>query len=270
MLFRIAIQVISYNRPAYLEQTLASLHLNMDKNDKICVLEQSDDKKLQEESISICKRYPNIHLITIYKNLGQRAATNVVYNIGFFDNCEYIMLSDQDVFYNDKLDVYCDKLEKDPSIFVATGCHSPEHDIEKKSGEWLLKSTLRATHMVFRSNDFYKMMPIDINYDAGTKCSWFAGLDWNLTWWNNNSAGFNKRIEFVACYPGGATHIGRQSTWQGYYNDEIENYICIWMRSASLEDIIKKYPPKHIYVPHKYEYEKILLVQPQVKIVRMS
>jgi len=42
-----------------------------------------------------------------------------------------------------------------------------------------------------------------------------------------------------------------------HYDDEISNTDSLWMRTASLYEIIKKFPPRHAYVKEKYWYEKL-------------
>lgn len=104
-----------------------------------------------------------------------------------------------------------------------------------------------------RKEDFYSVMPIDLN--AGS-CAWYAGLDWSLSHWHPSSPG-HKRSSFIACYPGGVEHIGRDSTWQGTYDDEISMRDQLQLRSMSLYDIVKKYPPRHTYVSAPYWYEQL-------------
>jgi FkbM family methyltransferase len=193
----------------------------------------------------------------MFKNVGQRGATNIIYSTGFFDNCKYVMISDHDNIFHESLDVYCDKLDTDKTIWCTIGYCSLEHDIERKDWVWLIKSTARAGHLVFRAKDFLSMMPIDINYNAGTNCSWFAGLDWNLTWWNSKTPGYRREKEFIACLPGGVEHAGSLSTWQGIYTaDDPTQEEAVWMQDVSLQEIIKKYPPRHQYLSYKYKYEK--------------
>lgn len=252
---RIAIQVLSYNRPEYLKQTLESLYSQMGAKDKVCVLEQSNKREAKNACIEICNQFENIDLLSLPKNMGQRGGTNMVFHSGFFNDSDYIMLTDHDNLFHEPLAVYCDKLATDKTIWVATGYSSPEHDIERKDWDWLIKSTARAGHMVFRAKDFMPMMPIDVNYNAGTDCVWFAGLDWYLTWWHQTTPGFKRHKEFIACYPNGVEHIGRDSAWQGHYDDEIDNETNNWIRGALLEEVIQKIPPRHTYLKYKYSYE---------------
>lgn len=254
---RIAIQVISYNRPEYLEQTLSSLKKVIGINDKICVIEQSDDPIFKKNCVDICNSH-NIILIDNPTNSGQRGATNIVYYSGFFNNSQYVMLSDHDNIFHEPLDIYVEKLDQDKTIWCASGYCSLEHDIERKDWEWLIKSTARAGHLVFRTKDFIQMMPIDVDYNAGTNCSWFAGLDWYLTWWNPLTPGYRREKEFIACYPGGVEHAGKESCWQGLYTkDDPTHEDAVWMQLAALPDIIKKYPPQHQYLSYPYSYEEI-------------
>ena len=259
MKYRIGIQILSFNKPKYLKKTLNSLIKQIDNQDKICILEQSDNPKIKEECLNICKEYNDIHVIDIDENKGQRGATNIIYNSGFFNDCKFVMLSDHDNIFHEPLTVYCDRLNSDLNTWIATGLNSPEHDFENKDGEWLRKSSARAGHMVLRQKDFLSMCPI--NEEFGTKnpdygCAWFAGLDWWLTHWNQNSPG-HKRVEIISVFPGGVEHIGRESTWQGNYDDEYEQDVNLWFRTASAYEIIKKYKPRHTYMNYKYWYEKI-------------
>lgn len=250
---RCAIQILSYNRPKYLKQTLDSLMSVISNDDVICVVEQSDKDNKQERCLNICKQYSNLHVIPLFKNFGQRGATNIVYESGFFNDFKYVMLSDHDNIFHEDIGVYFDILDSDPNIWVSTGYVSPEHDIENKNGFWLLKSTCRAGHMVMRNSDFMSVMPLDVNVG---ECAWFAGLDWSLTHWGINTPGM-KRSGIIACYPGGVEHVGRNSTWQGTYDDEIPLTELRELRNMNLYDAVKKYPPRHTYQTGKYWYEKL-------------
>ena len=250
---RYGIQILSYNKPHYLKLTLESLVPKLTSNDKLCVIEQSDKENFQNECIEICKSFPNIKVIPSFKNLGQRGATNLLYQTRFWDDCEFVMLSDHDNVFHSDLSVYGDYLKTNPNIWVVTGYNSPEHDTENKDGDWVIKSSCRAGHMVFRKEDFYKLMPAD---EKAGSASWYAGLDWWLTHWCPASPGL-KRPEIVACYSGGVEHIGRESTWQGSYDDEYSLDDLLWIRNSNLYEIIKRFPPRHTYINEPYWYEKI-------------
>jgi len=259
MEYRIGIQVLSFGKPEYLRKTLDSIYEHKSENDKVCVVEQTEDETLKNLCLDICKNYKSIHIINLQKNLGQRGATNIVYNSGFFNNTKYVMLSDHDNIFHAKLDIYCDILDKYSDCWVSTGYHSPEHDVENKIDSLLLKSTARAGHMVLRTEDFLKLCPMDLEFGVtkpNYNCAWFAGLDWYITHWCSVSPGY-KRSEFIYCYSGGVEHIGRESTWQGKYDDEHDLETLNWFRNTSLYDIIKKHPPRHTYVTDKYWYEKL-------------
>lgn len=104
-----------------------------------------------------------------------------------------------------------------------------------------------------RHDDFFSLIPIDEKFGD---CAWFAGLDWSLTHWSKGTPGYT-RNEFIACLPGGVEHIGRQSCWQGYYNDEFNLDELLNIRNDNLYNIIKKYPPRHTYISQPYWYEKL-------------
>lgn len=104
-----------------------------------------------------------------------------------------------------------------------------------------------------RHDDFFSLIPIDEKFGD---CAWFAGLDWSLTHWSKGTPGYT-RNEFIACLPGGVEHIGRESCWQGYYNDEFGLDELFQIRNDNLYNIIKKYPPRHTYISQPYWYEKI-------------
>lgn len=172
---RIGIQILSFNKPEYLERTLESLMKVKSPDDKICVIEQSDKPGMQEKCIDVCKKFPDIRVIPLFKNFGQRGATNILYETGFWNDCDFVMLTDHDNIFHDNLDIYCHLLNLHSEIWVTTGYHSPEHDVENKLDMCVIKSTARAGHMVLRKKDFYTIMPSDTK--AG-EASWFCGLDW--------------------------------------------------------------------------------------------
>ena len=259
MQHRIGIQILSFGKPEYLKKTLDSIYEHKSDNDKVCVVEQTEDEDLKNKCLDICKPFKSIHIINLKKNLGQRGATNIVYESGFFNDTKYIMISDHDNIFHDKLEIYCNILDKYQDCWVSTGYNSPEHDIENKIDNLLLKSTARAGHMVLRTEDFLKLCPMDLEFGVtkpNYNCAWFCGLDWHITHWSPVSPGY-KRSEFIYCYSGGVEHIGRESTWQGKYDDEYDLKTLNWFRNSSLYDIIKKYPPRHIYITDKYWYENM-------------
>lgn len=252
--YRYGIQIISYNRPNYLETTISSLMKVIDPNlDKIAIIEQSDKDDNQQTCLSICQKFKNISVYPLFNNFGQRGATNYLASLGFWNDCKYVMLSDHDNLFKTDLSVYCEYLDSNPLIWITTGLHSPEHDLENKFDNWILKSTCRAGHIVMRSSDFLSLIPIDEKMGS---CSWFAGLDWSLTHWCEGTPGYS-RSQFIACYIGGVEHIGRDSCWQGHYDDEYSEDQLNDFKNLSLYDIIHKYPPRHTYIKDKYWYEEL-------------
>jgi len=211
-MYRIGIQILSFNRPEYLRNTLKSIIAHKSKDDKICVLEQSDDRNLQDKSIAVCSEFDDIQVIALPQNLGQRGGTNAVFKSGFFNDCKYVMLSDQDNEFFEDFTLLCDKLHSCLTAHIATFYNSPEHDIiDKDEDGWLWKNTARAGHMVLRATDFLKFCPFDL--DLGS-ADYRAGLDWSITHWGKFAPGMH-RDKIIAAYPGASEHVGRNSTWQG-------------------------------------------------------
>lgn len=252
--YRIGIQILSYNKPKYLVQVLESLMQTKSDTDKIMVFEQSDDPKIREEGLNICRKFDDVQCIVSTENLGQRGATNKVIQSGFFDDCGYVMLSDHDNIFHEKLDIYIDKLDQSPEIWISTGYNSPEHDIEDKDGQWVLKTTARAGHMTLRQTDFMSMTPIDEKAGLDNGCAWFCGLDWWLSHWSPQAPGL-RRSKIIAAFPGGVEHAGRESTWQGAYDDEYTVEENLKFRESTMEEILTFYKPRHTYQKGKYWYE---------------
>src|SRR6056297_2471357 len=126
---RIGMQIISFNRPNYLDETLSSLSKVTNKDDKIMVVEQSDNPDIQNHCIKICQKY-TVQVLPLFKNFGQRKDANMVFETGFFDDCQYVMISDHDNYFYEDLTSYCKKLDEEEDIWVVTGYCSMEHDIE--------------------------------------------------------------------------------------------------------------------------------------------
>lgn len=171
---RCGIQILSFNRPEYLKTTLESLYKVIDiHQDIVCVIEQSDDLNLRNQCIDICKTFSNLHVFPLFKNFGQRGATNLLFSNQFWDDCQYVMLSDHDNLFHAPIDTYISILDSYSDIWISTGYNSPEHDIERKRDDLILKSTCRAGHIVMRKSDFYDLMPSD---EKAGQSSWFCGL----------------------------------------------------------------------------------------------
>ena len=75
--------------------------------------------------------------------------------------------------------------------------------------------------MFMRVKDLKSLFPIhlDSQYNQPWNSSWYAGLDWELTYWNKNAVGRNTDKNFVLCVPGGVLHKGVDST---FYEWDVE------------------------------------------------
>lgn len=242
---KLIVQILSFNRPSYLKSTLSSL-VNIREDTDICVLEQSESK-FKSECLSIAKSF-SVRVESIEKNLGQRGAINFLFNKRIYDDYQYIMLSDHDNIFHRPLDDYIKILETMPEIFIVTGYNSPEHDIQdvvNYEGEnILLKESARAGHLTFRQGDFLSLLPCD--EDEGESCWWFMRFDWWLTHNAPNSPKKRGMTNFIGCLPGGVEHIGRDSTWQGHYDDEYNDEDNAFFSTRSKQEILNKYPNRNL------------------------
>ena len=100
---------------------IISIYYIIDKSqDKIAVIEQSDSNN-QIKCIEICQQFENISVYPIFTNLGQRGATNFLASSGFWNDCDYIMLSDHDNIFHDSVSVYSDYLKNNSDIWITSG-----------------------------------------------------------------------------------------------------------------------------------------------------
>jgi hypothetical protein len=135
------------------------------------------------------------------------------------DNYDYIQFTDQDNILVEPLSTYCNLLDKFPNIYFTTGYLSKEHWeldwINTEYGRLCIKKSLRAGHMVMRTQDLKKLFPLRIDrmyHEPLVTSIWTAGLDWELSWWNPKSPGMLGMEKFVLCVPGGVLHRGIDST----------------------------------------------------------
>ena len=93
-----------------------------------------------------------------------------------------------------------------------------------KFGNLCEKRSLRAGHMFMRVSDLKNLYPIHLDSQFGEphNSSWYAGLDWELTYWNPKSIGRNSSHNFVLCVPSGVLHVGYDSTFYEWPVEENE------------------------------------------------
>ena len=258
---RVGIVCFSYNRSSYLEKTLDSLIKTMDKRDVLFLLEQSSDPEEKKRALEFTKKAGEKIDIIIYDmpyNLGCRLGTDRIWESGAFNDCEYYMNIDHDMIIKEPLTTGVEKLDSSPYSWIVTYHNSPEHDIMNVDGDWLLKDHTRGCHMMLRIEDFLKMMPIWMHHNGGNdNINWHGGLDWYLMDYAEAAPGPNTK-EIIAVLPGASEHIGRDSAWQGEYDDEYtEEDEKMFLKVKSMKELLGYYRPDHRYDENTvFWYEK--------------
>ena len=212
----------SYKRPHHIKNIINSLkdiRENGYTNDVYIVDNTNDDSK--EEVTKVIKE--NIDdKFTLYSssfNLGQRGALLQMLDDINIDDYDFIQFTDQDNLLLEPLSTYCNILNENPDIFFASGYMSKEHGElgwrSTRFGNLCEKRSLRAGHMFMRVSDLKSLLPIHLDgqYGQSHNSSWYAGLDWEVSYWNPKSPGRNTNESFVLCVPGGVLHKGVDSTF---------------------------------------------------------
>jgi glycosyltransferase involved in cell wall biosynthesis/GT2 family glycosyltransferase/predicted O-methyltransferase YrrM len=212
----------SYKRPHHIKNIincLKDIRENGYTNDIYIVDNTNDDSK--EEVTKVINE--NIDdKFTVYSsnfNLGQRGALLQMLDDVNIDDYDFIQFTDQDNLLLEPLSTYCNILNENQDIFFATGYMSKEHGElgwrNTRFGNLCEKRSLRAGHMFMRINDLKSLLPIhlDSQYGQPHNSSWYAGLDWEVSYWNPKSPGKTTNENFVLCVPGGVLHKGIDSTF---------------------------------------------------------
>jgi glycosyltransferase involved in cell wall biosynthesis len=212
----------SYKRPHHIKNIINSLkdiRENGYTNDVYIVDNTNDDSK--KEVIKVIKE--NIDdKFTLYSssfNLGQRGALLQMLDDINIDDYDFIQFTDQDNLLLEPLSTYCNILNENPDIFFASGYMSKEHGElgwrSTRFGNLCEKRSLRAGHMFMRVSDLKSLLPIHLDgqYGQSHNSSWYAGLDWEVSYWNPKSPGRSTNGNFVLCVPGGVLHKGVDSTF---------------------------------------------------------
>ena len=87
--------------------------------------------------------------------------------------------------------------------------------------------------------------------------NWHGGLDWYLMDYAEAAPGPNTK-EIIAVLPGASEHIGRDSAWQGEYDDEYtEEDEKMFLKVKSMKELLGYYRPDHRYDENTvFWYEK--------------
>jgi len=231
--------VTSYKRPHHIENLINSLKdIREDgyTND-VYIVDNTNDESKDEVTKIINENIDD--KFTLYSskfNLGQRGALLQMLDDINIDDYDYIQFTDQDNILVDPLSSYCNILNENQDIFFVTGYMSKEHGElgwrSTRFGNLYEKRSLRAGHMFMRVSDLKGLYPIrlDGEYNQPHNSSWYAGLDWELSYWNPKSPGKTRNNNFVLCVPGGVLHKGVDSTFYEWDVDANE---------YTLEELIK-------------------------------
>lgn len=221
----------SYERPNHITNVIESLKQIREDNiiNDVYIIENSEsDKKNEILELIKSKIDDGFNLYVSEFNMGQRGALLQVLDMVNIDDYDFVQFSDQDNIFKEPLSTYCDILLENQDIVFTTGYMSKEHSElgwrKTRFGNLCEKRSLRAGHMFMRVSDLKKLFPIhlDAHYGQPYNSSWYAGLDWELTYWNPNSVGKNSTHNFVLCVPGGVLHVGYDSTFYEWPVEENE------------------------------------------------
>lgn len=228
--YKVLTLITSYNRNHHISNIINSLKQIREPNllNKVYIVENSDSSDKAVIIDTINKNIDADFVLHISDfNLGQRGSLLQMLEDMNLDDYDYIQFSDQDNIFLEPISTYCKILDEFPDIFFATGYMSKEHEElgwrDTNYGRLCEKRSLRAGHMLMRTTDLKKMLPLHLDSQFGQphNSSWNAGLDWELTYWNKNSPGRLSQNNFVLCVPGGVQHKGIDST---LYEWDVDKY----------------------------------------------
>jgi beta-1,4-mannosyl-glycoprotein beta-1,4-N-acetylglucosaminyltransferase len=212
----------SYKRPHHIKNIINSLkdiRENGYTND-VYIVDNTNDNSKEEVTKVINENIDD--KFTLYSssfNLGQRGALLQMLDDINIDDYDFIQFTDQDNLLLEPLSTYCNILNENQDIFFATGYMSKEHSElgwrNTRFGNLCEKRSLRAGHMFMRVSDLKSLLPIhlDSQYGQPHNSSWYAGLDWEVSYWNPKSPGRMSNKNFTLCVPGGVLHKGVDSTF---------------------------------------------------------
>ena len=221
----------SYKRPHHIKNLIESIKGNRENgyiNDTYLVDNTNDGSKPEVVKIineNVDERF-KVYISEF--NLGQRGALLQMLEDINLNDYDFIQFTDQDNLLVEPLSTYCNILNENPDIHITTGYMSKEHSElgwrKTRFGNLCEKRALRAGHMFMRMSDFKNLLPIHLDSKYGDPCnsSWYAGLDWELTYWNSKSIGQKTDKNFVLCVPGGVLHKGIDSTFYDWPVEENE------------------------------------------------
>jgi beta-1,4-mannosyl-glycoprotein beta-1,4-N-acetylglucosaminyltransferase len=228
---KIVTLLTSYKRPHHIKNIincLKDIRENGYAND-VYIVDNTNDNSKEEVTKVINENIDD--KFTLYSssfNLGQRGALLQMLDDINIDDYDFIQFTDQDNLLLEPLSTYCNILNENPDIFFASGYMSKEHGElgwrNTRFGNLCEKRSLRAGHMFMRVSDLKNMLPIHLDgqYGQPHNSSWYAGLDWEVSYWNPKSPAKLTNNNFVLCVPGGVLHKGVDSTFYDWDVDANE------------------------------------------------
>jgi hypothetical protein len=219
---KIVTLLTSYKRPHHIKNIINSLKEVREDGyiNDVYIVDNTNDESKDEVTKVINENIDN--KFTLYSssfNLGQRGALLQMLDDINIDDYDFIQFTDQDNLLLEPLSTYCNILNENQDIFFTTGYMSKEHEElgwrNTRFGKLCEKRSLRAGHMFMRVSDLKSLYPIHLDgqYGQPHNSSWYAGLDWEVSYWNPKSPGRATNNNFVLCVPGGVLHKGVDSTF---------------------------------------------------------
>ena len=228
---KIVTLLTSYKRPHHIKNIincLKDIRENGYSNDVYIVDNTNDDSKEEVTKVITENIDDKFTLYSSSFNLGQRGALLQMLDDINIDDYDFVQFTDQDNLLLEPLSTYCNILNENPDIFFASGYMSKEHGElgwrNTRFGNLCEKRSLRAGHMFMRVSDLKSLLPIhlDSQYGQPHNSSWYAGLDWEVSFWNPKSPARMTNNNFVLCVPGGVLHKGVDSTFYDWDVDANE------------------------------------------------
>ncbi len=208
--------IVSWNRPAFLERTIASLRQQArGLSAELFVVDNGSDR----ETRRLIRRSGGLSgYLLLHRNLGINGALERAIPQSLSERYEFLLISDADMEYRQPLTLALDALRQQPDLGAVSYQHSPEHPsegtVQIAGREFHLKSTERGCSLVFATDPFERMRPLPVQQLK------------DFDWWVCRDAPHSLRSQGkqLAVLPGGARHLGWRrgdSTWQ---TDEIPEY----------------------------------------------
>lgn len=215
----LCIIVVSWNRPHFLQQTLASIQLRREGlQTETYVVDNGSD----QESQTVIR---NTDWLTGYllldRNYGINAALERILPVDYVNRFSHILISDADMVYQRPFSLAINLLRHYSNFGAVSYQHSPEHialgEFEDGPETWQRKQSERGCSLILETTRLEQMRPLPIDN--------LKDFDWWVC--RDSPHSLQSRGEQIAVLPGGAHHLGWRngdSTWQTCETPEFETY----------------------------------------------